>query len=132
MSSKLDHFFNKKFVYAVVGATNNEDKYGFKIVKILKDNGFKVIPINPHEKEIYGLEVFKSLSDVKEKIDVVDFVVPPKITLKVLEEVLDLGIRKVWFQPKSFDFKCEKFCYQHRIIKMTDFCLYEQSLKFVE
>lgn len=43
---------DKNFIYAVVGASNNEEKYGYKVFKDLLDAGYKVLPINPSEKEI--------------------------------------------------------------------------------
>lgn len=127
----LKEFFNKKFTYAIVGASNNEKKYGYKIFKILKDNNINVIPINPKEKEVQGVKCYPSILDTPNNIiiDVVDFVVPPNVTLKVLEEVLDYGIDKVWFQPGSYNKECEKFCKENGIKYMKEFCLYEESLK---
>lgn len=90
---------DKNFLYAVVGASNNEEKYGYKVFKDLLDVGYKVLPINPNEQEILGEKVYPTLSTVKEQIDVVIFVTPPAVTEKVLEEVKVLGIKNVWIQP---------------------------------
>lgn len=127
--SNLKDFFNKKFNYAIVGASNNESKYGYKIFKTLKDAGFKVFPVNPKEDEILGRKCYRRLEDIEETIDVVDFVVPPNVTLRVLEEVEEIGIDKVWFQPKSYDKNCITFCSQAGIDYMKDFCLMESALK---
>ena len=81
---------NKDFLYTVVGASNNEEKYGYKVFKDLLDAGYKVLPINPTEQEILGERVYPTLSDVKEKIDVAIFVTQPTITEKVLEQVKEL------------------------------------------
>jgi len=67
MGMNFKDFFNKEYTYAIIGASNSQDKYGFKIVKSLIDANFKVIPINPKEKEIYGIKCYKNLLDVKEK-----------------------------------------------------------------
>jgi hypothetical protein len=81
---------NKDFLYAIIGASNNEEKYGYKVFKDLLKGGYKVIPINPNEKEILGNKVYSTLSVTKKKIDVVIFVTPPTVTEKVLEEVKSL------------------------------------------
>jgi hypothetical protein len=60
--------------------------------------GCKVIPINPNEKKILNKKVYPTLSEVK-KIDVVIFVVPPKVTENLLEEIKTLNIKNVWMQP---------------------------------
>ena len=62
---------NKNFLYAVVGASNNEEKYGHKVFKDLLDAGYKVVPINPSEQEILGEKVYPTLSEVRKNIDVV-------------------------------------------------------------
>ena len=125
----FNDFFNKSFSYAIIGASNNESKYGYKIFKTLKDTNFKVFPINSKEKEIYGVKAYWSILKIDEKIDVVDFVVPPKVTLLILKEVKSLGISKVWFQPGSFNDDCISFCKKNKISFISDFCLYSEALK---
>lgn len=129
MENRLKEFFNKDYTYAIVGASKNKEKYGNKIFKTLLDSGFKVIPINPKEDEIYGVKCYHNLSDIKEKIDVVDFVVPAGITLMVLEEVVELGIKKVWFQPKSFDNKVISYARRNKLKSLKDFCLLKSVLE---
>jgi len=95
----MKKMINKNFLYAVVGASNNREKYGCKIFKDLLDARYKVIPINPNEKKILGKKAYHTLSDVKKTIDVVIFVTQPTVTEKVLEQVKALKIKNVWMQP---------------------------------
>jgi hypothetical protein len=125
----LKDFFNKKYTYAIVGASNNEKKYGYKIFKTLIEGGFKAIPINPKDDKILDIKAYPSLYDVDERIDVVDFVVPPNVTLNILDEMCDLEIEKAWFQPGSFDERCIKRAKEYGIKYLKDFCLYEQVLR---
>jgi uncharacterized protein len=97
--SHLKKMINKDFIYAVVGASNNQEKYGHKVFKDLLDAEYKVVPVNPTEKEILEQEVYPTLSEIPEQIDVVIFVTPPMVTEKVLEEVKKLGIKNVRMQP---------------------------------
>jgi predicted CoA-binding protein len=93
---------DQKYI-AVVGASNNPEKYGNKIVKTLMDKGFAVWPINLKEEVIEGLKVFKSLNDLDRKPDMIVFVVPPVVTLQELDTVADNGFDDVWLQPGAFD-----------------------------
>lgn len=52
---------NKDYLYAVIGASNNKEKIGYKVFKDLLEGGYKVIPINPTEKEILGKQVYRTL-----------------------------------------------------------------------
>lgn len=114
---------NKNFLYAIVGASNNEEKYGYKVFKDLLNAGYKVVPINTTEKEILGENVYTNLSDVKEKIDVVIFITQPKVTEKVLEEVKTLGIKNVWLQPGAQSDSAIQFCKKNAIECVHDACI---------
>jgi predicted CoA-binding protein len=106
-------------IHAVVGASKNKEKYGYKVYKNLLDRMFDVIPINPNEEEILDNKVYHTLKDFPGNIDLVIFVVPPAITLQVLEEVKELGIKEVWFQPGSESPEAIVFC-QKNMIKYTE------------
>jgi len=120
----LNDFFDKKFTYAIIGASKNENKYGFKILETLINKKFKVIPINPKENEILGIKCYKNLSEIIDEIDVVNFVVPPNISLKILESLNEN--KKIWFQPGSYNEECIEFCEKNKIKYIKDFCLMEK------
>jgi hypothetical protein len=89
----------------------------------LIDAKYKVIPINPTEKEILGERVYPTLSESKNKIDVVIFVTQPKTTEKILEEVKILGIKNVWLQPGAQSNTAIEFCKKNTIECIHDACI---------
>jgi predicted CoA-binding protein len=91
--------FLKKRVWAVVGASNNQEKYGYRIYKTLDRYGYTVYPVNPREKTIEGRQCYSSLAELPVRPDVADLVVPPAVASAVVKECAQLGIDKVWFQP---------------------------------
>lgn len=86
-------------VWAVVGATDNKDKFGYKIFKFMKDHGFTVYPVNPGVTEVLGQKCYARLQDLPEQPGVVDVVVPPKVGQQVVCDCAELGIKNVWLQP---------------------------------
>jgi len=82
--SLLEEFLRPSHVFAVVGATPKREKYGYKIFKSLKEAGYKVYAVNPNHEEIEGERCYASLSELPEKPDVVDIVVPGRLTLTYL------------------------------------------------
>ncbi len=94
-----------KRVWAVVGATPNREKYGYKIWKKLLDHGYETYGINPKYDYIQEEKIYTSLKEVPKKIDVIDLVVPSKVSLKTLEEAKELDIDYMWFQPGTYDDK---------------------------
>jgi predicted CoA-binding protein len=101
----------KKF--AVIGATDNPDKYGNQIFKNLKGRGYEVFPVNPRLKEIEGTTCYTSLTDIPEVVDVVDFVVPPKVTEETLKECNRLGLNRIWLQPGSESDAAINYCHEN-------------------
>ncbi|PYR46558.1 MAG: CoA-binding protein [Acidobacteria bacterium] len=86
-------------VVAVIGASNNRQKFGNRAVRAYTREGYTVIPINPHEDVIEGLRAYASVLDVPGPIDMASFYVPPEIGERVIEEVAQKQIPEVWFNP---------------------------------
>jgi len=93
----------KKKVWAVVGVTNNKDRFGYKIFKKLIEHEYETYGVNPKYEEIEGEKIYPNLKSIPKSIEVVDVVVPPKATIELLDEIKELGIEYVWFQPGTYD-----------------------------
>ncbi|MDD5591591.1 MAG: CoA-binding protein [Dehalococcoidales bacterium] len=122
MQSLIEEFMAQKS-FAVIGATDNTGKYGYKIFQSLKSRGYKVYPINPRLREIEGTRCYSKLACIPAQVDVVDFVVPPSVTEAVLKECEDLGITRVWLQPGSESEAAIDFCHRRNIKVLYNLCV---------
>ena len=86
---------------ALVGASNDSSKFGNRIYLDLRKKGYNVFPINPKESNIEGDKTYASIDMMEKLPDIVNFVVPPKIAIKVAQKAIELGITHLWFQPGS-------------------------------
>ena len=86
---------------ALVGASNDKSKFGNRIYRDLRSKGYNVIPINPKDENIEGDKAYTSIQMMEELPDIVNFVVPPPIAMKVAQNAVELGIEYLWFQPGS-------------------------------
>ncbi|MCF7799360.1 CoA-binding protein [Candidatus Woesearchaeota archaeon] len=114
---------DKTYTYAVIGASNNEEKFGYKVAYYLQHNGYTMVPVHPKEEIILDTLVYKTLEDVRTEVDVVIFVVPPNVTEQVLETVYAEGITKVWFQPGSESDLAIQFCKLNNIAYVAGACI---------
>ena len=86
-------------VVAVIGASNNRQKFGNRAVRAFLREGYTVVPINPNEREIEGLKAYDSVLDVPGPIDMASFYVPPAVGEQVIDEVARKQIPEVWLNP---------------------------------
>jgi predicted CoA-binding protein len=88
---------------AVIGASNNRDKFGNKALRAFVKRGYTVIPINPNEREVEGYRTYASVLDVPGPIDLATVYVPPATGVQVMEQLARKGITRVWLNPGADD-----------------------------
>ncbi len=123
MTDLIRDFLRKDNVFAVVGVSRNPDKYGHQVYRDLKEAGYKVYAVNPHIDEVLGDKCYHSLSELPVRPDVVDTVVPPKVTEEIVKECKELGIERVWMQPGSESERAIQFCRDNNIKVVHNVCV---------
>ncbi|OBA20185.1 NAD(P)-binding protein [Metschnikowia bicuspidata var. bicuspidata NRRL YB-4993] len=124
MKPRIKAFFGPSREYAVVGASNNPSKFGYKILSWYVSHGLPVVPVNPREPEILGQTVVPSVPEIlralSEKRNVahhqlaaadglsISFLTPPQITVRTLDDISAVPhykslVKGLWFQPGSYD-----------------------------
>lgn len=112
---------------AVVGANNNPRKYGYVIYRDLKRKGFDVYPVNPNQQAVDGDTAYPTVADLPETPTIVDFVVPPAVTLEVLKRCLELGLTNVWVQPGAESPEVIAYLQEHDFNYLAHACIMVES-----
>jgi predicted CoA-binding protein len=124
MDAKLiEAFLEKSNVFAVVGASRDQNKYGHQVYRDLRAAGYTVYPVNPNSDEILGDKCYPSLESLPELPQVVDLVVPPKVTNQIVKDCKKLGIEKLWMQPGSESENALNFCKENNIEVVHGVCV---------
>jgi uncharacterized protein len=84
---------------AVIGASSDRRKFGNRAFRAYREQGYKVIPINPNETSIEGVSTYPTVMDVPEKIDMATVYVPPEIGITLLEGFERKQIAEIWINP---------------------------------
>lgn len=87
----------------MVGLGNNPDRAAFGVSKLLQDKGHQIIPVYPRAEVVHGETGYKTLSDIPEKVDVVDCFVNSTLVGKVVDEAIAIGAKAVWLQLDVID-----------------------------
>jgi O-acetylhomoserine (thiol)-lyase len=85
---------------AMVGASSNWNRPSYFVMKYLQGKGYRVIPVNPGiaGQELLGERVYASLTEIPDKIDMVDIFRPSSEAPKIVEEAIVVGAPVVWMQ----------------------------------
>jgi len=110
----IREFVNQR-VWALVGASADRSKYGNVILRDLHQAGYTIYPVNPRETEIEGLRAYPTLADLAELPQVVDIVVPPRVTEEIVRQCAGLGLGRIWMQPGAESEEAIAFCQEHDI-----------------
>jgi len=132
----IKEILDKNKIIAMIGVSKDPKKPSTIVMKYMQEYGFKVIPVNPRAKgeKILGEEVFEKITDIKEKVEIVDVFRPSKEVYAIAEDAVKIGAKVLWLQlgirdEKSkelveknhieyVDNKCTKMEYQKYFLKM--------------
>lgn len=86
---------------AIIGASNDRNKFGNKAVRAYMQAGYDVYPVNPKEAMIEGIRTYRSVLEIPVKLDMVSVYLPPAVGIKVLDDVAKKGCAELWLNPGS-------------------------------
>lgn len=95
---RIAELLNTARTIAVVGLSNSPLRPSHGVAAYLQQNGYRIIPVNPNIDAALGERAYPSLSDVPEKIDVVDIFRRSEFVPAVVDEAIRLKIPAVWMQ----------------------------------
>lgn len=84
---------------AVLGASNKPERYSYKALVMLREQGHAPYPVHPLLKEIEGRPVYASLRKIPDPIDVITVYLAAKHQQAIAEDILNSGARRVIFNP---------------------------------
>jgi uncharacterized protein len=119
----IKSFLNIENVFAVVGASRDPEKYGHRVYRDLLNAGYRVYCVNPNADEVLWKRCFPNLEVLPVKPDMVDVVVPPLITERIVKICERLGITKVWMQPGSESEAAIRFCEENSVDVVHGVCV---------
>lgn len=85
-------------VIAVVGLSPKEERPSHYVSVYMKENGYKIIPVNPGQTELLGEKCYPSLLEVPGPIDIVNIFREPSAVPEIVDQAIQKGAKTVWMQ----------------------------------
>ncbi len=108
---------------AVVGLSANPARPSHEVAAYLQRVGYRIIPVNPREKEVLGEKAYARLEDVPEKVDIVDIFRRTEEAGAVVESAMGIGAKVVWMQLGIADEVAAEKARARGLIVIEDACL---------
>ncbi|MGZ9167066.1 MAG: CoA-binding protein [Anaerolineales bacterium] len=108
---------------ASVGLSSNQEKESYWIVLYLKEQGYRIIPVNPTANEILGEKSYPDLESVPEKIDVVQVFRRPEDVPLIVESAIKVGAKVVWMQEGIVNEEAAQKARQAGLQVVMDACM---------
>jgi predicted CoA-binding protein len=93
-----EKILNSSQTVAIVGLSPKPDRPSYKVASYLKEQGYKVIPVNPTKNEMLGETCYPDLASIPEPVDVVDIFRRSEEVLPIVKEAIQIGAKAVWMQ----------------------------------
>jgi hypothetical protein len=88
---------------AVVGLSSNPWRASNSVAEYMRRQGYRVIPVNPNEQQVFGEKAYPSLADVPDKIDLVDIFRRSEEAGTAVDDAIRVGAKAVWLQEGVID-----------------------------
>jgi len=130
--SDIKEILSKYKSIAMVGVSNDTTKASTIVMKYMQKYGFKVYPVNPRAvgQKILGEEVFATISDIKDQVDIVDVFRPSKEVYAIAEDAIKIGAKVLWLQLGIRDEKAKDLMEKNNIEYVDNKCTKMEYQKY--
>lgn len=125
----IEKIFEESKTIAVVGLSSNPSRPSYSVARYLQSQGYKIIPVNPNEKEILGEKSYPDLVSIPDKIDIVDIFRRSEDVPPVVEQAIKIKARVIWMQEGIVNEESAKKASEAGLTVIMDKCMYKEHCK---
>ena len=129
-SSTIKQIFDECKVIAVVGLSSSPFRPSNGVAAFMQRKGYRVIPVNPNETEVFGEKSYANLAEVPEKIDLVDIFRRPEEAGNAVDEAIMIGAKAVWLQEGVIDQAAAKRAEDAGLLVVMDRCWLKDFINY--
>jgi hypothetical protein len=117
---------------AVVGLSSDPYRPSHGVAAYMQKKGYRVMPVNPNETEVLGEKSYPNLSDVPQKIDLVDIFRRSDEAGKAVDEAIEIGAKAVWLQEGVIDFEAAQRAENAGLLVVMDLCWLKEHYRYAK
>lgn len=125
-TDKIGDLLKRSKTIAVVGLSSNPMRPSFGVSKYMQGKGYRIIPVNPNESAVLGEKAYPSLSEVREKIDIVDVFRRSEFVPEIVDEAIRLKVPCLWLQEGVVHEAAAKKAQEAGMTVVMDHCILKE------
>ena len=108
---------------AVVGLSSEWHRPSYFAAKYLQQHGYRIIPVNPRYTEVLGERCYAGLTDIPEKVDLVDVFRRTDDVLPIARQAIQIGARCLWQQIGVLNLDADRLVQDAGIASVMNRCV---------
>src|SRR5271167_1075214 len=130
-SEQITELLKNARTIAVVGLSDNCMRTSYGVSEYMQSQGYRIIPVNPAIQESLGEKAYPTLSEVPEKIDVVNIFRRSELVPEVVDEAIRLKVPAIWMQEGVVHEEAAEKARAAGIFVVMDRCILRDHRRFV-
>jgi predicted CoA-binding protein len=122
-NEEIRELLSQSTTIAVVGLSPKPSRPSYGVANYLKKQNYRIIPVNPGQPEILGEKSYPSLSDIPEKVDIVDIFRRSEYVPPVVDEAIKIKAKVVWMQSGIVNHQAAQKAKEAGLVVVMDRCL---------
>ncbi|HMC30606.1 MAG TPA: CoA-binding protein [Candidatus Angelobacter sp.] len=125
-TDEIGELLKRTKTIAVVGLSDSPLRPSYGVSAYMQSQGYRIIPVNPEIKGALGEKAVASLSDIGEKIDIVDVFRRSEFVPDVVEEAIRLKVPAIWLQEGVIHEEAAEKARKAGILVVMDKCILKE------
>ncbi|MGA7624335.1 MAG: CoA-binding protein [Candidatus Acidiferrales bacterium] len=116
-------------IIAVIGLSNRKFRPSHGVSEYMQSAGYRIIPVNPNEREVLGEKSYAKLEDVPDRIDIVDIFRRSEFVPEIVEAAIRIGARAIWMQEGVISPQAAEKARCAGLFVIMDSCILKEHIK---
>ncbi|HEY3135065.1 MAG TPA: CoA-binding protein [Blastocatellia bacterium] len=125
----IDEILRETKTIAVIGLSSDPARPSNSVSQYMNACGYRIVPVNPNETEVFGEKSYARLEDVPDSVDLVNIFRRSEEAGRHVDEAIRIGARGVWLQEGVIDEEAARRALQAGLSVVMDRCILKEHVK---
>lgn len=128
---KIKEILTQSTTIAVVGLSPNPSRPSYGVAHYLRNKNYRIVPVNPGYPEVLGEKAYPTLSDIPEKVDIVDIFRKAEYVPPVVDEAIKIKAKVIWMQSGIVNHQAAQKAKEAGLEVVMDRCMYVEHSRLM-